>query len=279
MGKLSLVFLIAFLAVIGYAASTAISVKGDFEKMQRENILVLIIDEKNKNEVESGFGFVLGSGAANFFIDPNGAVGGAPLKTLFANSIKSGAEQIAGKEISGIFDINNTVTKNVKVDRIIFIQTSVFKELVNSVGGIDYKSPESKGISISKHFSGEEFANLLRADSFSDTSGWEVTFTNPLTKKLETQVKDGKELEKFLLEFKAIDPKLHSWSVIKGMILAQAADSIDTKNKIIVGKIVEIVLNSYKSEAIQVHPGNTLTRLIKYVPVDAVKNKAVSLVA
>ncbi|MDI6654363.1 MAG: hypothetical protein QME59_00545, partial [Candidatus Hydrothermarchaeota archaeon] len=136
----------------------------------------------------------------------------------------------------------------------------------------------SETISVSKHFSGEEFADLLRADSFSDTSGWEVTFTN-LTGKVETQQKSGGELEKFLLESKAIGPRLHSLEVMKGMILVQAADSIDTKNKTIVGKIIEVVLNSYKSEAIQAHPGNTLTRLIKYVPVDAVKNKAVSLIA
>jgi|GEM_PF-2758720 len=277
MGKLLLAFLVVFLAGIGYAASTAMSAKGDFEKMQSENVLILITDETNKNEVELGFGFLLGSRAEMFFIDPNGKAGDAPIKTLFANSIKSGAELIVDKEVSGIFDIDKNTTKNVKINRIVVIQASVFKDLVNGIGGIDYKT-ESKGITMSKYFSGEEFAHLLRADSLSDTSGWEVTFTN-LTGKVETQQKSGGELEKFLLESKAIDPKLHSLEVMKGMILMQAASSIDTKNKIIVGKIVEIVLNSYKSEAIQIHPGNTLTKLIKYVPVDAVKNKAVSLIA
>ncbi len=279
MGKLLLVVLIFFLAGIGYAASTAISAKSDFDSMQRENILVLITDEKNKNEVELGFGFMLGSGAETFFVDPGTKIGDAALKTIFANSISSGAGSIAGKEVAGIFDIEKQVTRGVKIDRSMVIQTSVFKDLVNSVGGIDYRSPELKGISISRHFSGEEFADLLRADSYSETSGWEVTFTNPLTKKLETQVKDGKELEKILVALGAVDPKSVSWWMAKGTILAQAADSIDVKNKIIVGRIVEIALNSYKNEVIQVHPGNTLTKLIKYVPVDAAKNKAASLVA
>ncbi|MDI6655829.1 MAG: hypothetical protein QME59_08130, partial [Candidatus Hydrothermarchaeota archaeon] len=98
MGKFLLVLLVFFLAGIGYAASTAISVKGDFEKMRSENVLILITDETNKNEVELGFGFLLGSGAETFFIDPNGKTGGAPIKTLFANSIRSGAELIVGKE-------------------------------------------------------------------------------------------------------------------------------------------------------------------------------------
>lgn len=280
MGKLLLVVLIFFLAGIGYAASTATSAKSDFDSMQRENILVLITDEKNKNEVELGFGFLLGEGAVNFFIDPDGKIGSVPLKTVFESSIKSGAEQIAGKEVSGMFDMDKaSPTKNVKINRIVVIQTSVFEDLVNSVGGIDYRSPEYSGISVSRHFSGEEFADLLRADSFSDTSGWEVTFTNPLTKKLETQVKDGRELEKILVALGAVDPKSVSWWMAKGTILAQAADSIDVKNRIIVGRIVEIALKSYKNEVIQVHPGNTLTRLVKYVPVDAAKNKAASLVA
>ncbi|MFH1773821.1 MAG: hypothetical protein ABH874_02540 [Methanobacteriota archaeon] len=278
MGKFLLVLLIVFLAGIGYAASTVISAKGDFEKMRSENVLILITDETNKNEVELGFGFLLGSGAETFFIDPNEKTGGAPIKTLFANSIKSGAELIAGKEVSGIFDIDKNTTKNVKINRIVVIPTSVFGDAASSIGGVDYRSPEYRGIFISTYFSGEEFADLLRADSFSDTSGWEVTFTN-LTGKVETQQKSGGELEKFLLESKAIDPRLHSLEVMKGMILVQAADSIDTKDKIIVGKIIEIVLNSYKNEVIQVHPGNTLTRLIKYAPVDAVKNKAVSIIA
>lgn len=277
MGKLSLVVLIAFLAAVGYAANTAMSAKGDFDKMQKENILVLIIDEKNKNEVELGFGVLLGNGEM-FFVDPNGKVGDAPIKTLFADSIKSGAGMIAGREVSGTFDTEKNTTKNVKIDRVAVIPTSVLRDLVSSIGGIDYKS-ESKGITMSKYFSGEEFASFLRADSFSDTSGWEVTFTNPLTGKVETQQKSGSELEKFLLEYKLIDPKLHSFTVIKGVAFVQAANGIDTKNKIIVGKIIEIVLNSYKNEAIQVHPGNTLTKLIRYVPVDAVKNKAVSLIA
>lgn len=276
MGKLSLVFLIAFLAAIGYAASTAISVKGDFERMQKENILVLITDEKNKNEVELGFGFLLGSGAEMFFVEPGTKIGDAALKTVFANSISSGAGLIAGKEVSGIFSIN--VTRNVKIDRIVVIPTSVFRDVANSIGGVDF-SASLGAVSISRHFSGEEFASLLRADSVSDTSGWEVTFTNPLTRKLETQVKDGKELEKILLGSKAVDPRLANWWMVKGTILVQAAEGIDLKNKAIVGKIVEIVLSSYKSEAIQVHPRNTMTRLIKYVPVDAAKNKAVSLVA
>lgn len=277
MGKLSLIVLIAFLAAAGYAASTAMSAKGDFDKMPKENILVLIIDEKNKNEVELALGFFLGSGEM-FFVEPGMKIGGAVLKTAFANSISSGASLIAGREVSGTFDTEKNTTKNVKIDRIVVIPTSVFRDLVSGIGGIDYKT-ESKGITMSKYFSGEEFASFLRADSFSDTSGWEVTFTNPLTGKVETQQKSGSELEKLLLEYKLIDPKLHSFTVIKGVVFVQAADSIDTKNKIIVGKIIEIVLNSYKSEAIQVHPGNTLTRLIRYVPVDAVKNKAVSLIA
>ncbi len=277
MGKLSLIVLIAFLAAAGYAASTAMSAKGDFDKMQKENVLVLITDEKNKNEVELGFGFLLGTGEM-FFVDPSTKIGDAALKTVFANSISSGAGLIVGKEVSGTFDIEKNTTKNVKIDRIAVIPTSVFRDLVSNIGGIDYRT-ESRGISVSKYFSGEEFAGLLRADSFSDTSGWEVTFTNPLTGKVETQQKSGSELEKLLLEYKLIDPKLHSFTAAKGAILIQAANGIDTKNKIIVGKIIEVVLNSYKNGVLQVHPGNTLTKLIKYVPVDAVKNKAASLIA
>jgi hypothetical protein len=261
MGKIVIGILILFLLIGASTGAIVYSLKNDLETMQNQNILFLIVDETSNNEIEVGLGSaVTERGRENFLVN--------------AEKINSEPMHVVGSEINGIFGTgeNELYTKSVVIHRVVVIQAVVLEKIVDTIGGIDVKLEVSKEVSVSKHLTGEEVANLLRGENLAGTGTWEVTFLNPLTHALETRRLEGEEVYNFIIE--KIPPD-KPWLIKIGM-LKWTVDSIMEKtegNKELTAKILESAFNSYKTGAIQTYPSNTLTKIIKIIPVGLIKDR------
>jgi len=262
------VLLLAIMVII--SASTgwlALSVKGDLEEIKNQNILVLLLDETS-NDVEVAIGIRVGE--EPFLVNPEEKVDEVQIKSVFTESVRKGAWQLLGAEVKGFQTLKGVpLEKRAPVNRIVTVETSVIKEVVDSIGGIDFGAGDPEGIYVFKHMSGEETARMLREGRF--VGNWTVTIKLPFGGKTTKEV-SGKELESLLETFgEKIDPLF-----VKVAVLAEVAKEVQEtlkENKKLMGKVAEIGLASYKEGRIQTYPTNTLTKVIKYIPFGLIRER------
>ncbi|MFQ5815500.1 MAG: hypothetical protein ACE5G7_03280, partial [Candidatus Hydrothermarchaeaceae archaeon] len=130
MKKVILGMISLLIVVGGGAGAVVISAAKNLQAMDGENILVLIVDETNRNEVELGLGMLAGrNGETPFLVDTRTEVQGRIILDMFSSgSFESSCESLLGQEISGGYYEEEGAGVE-RFQRVITIPTSLFGEL------------------------------------------------------------------------------------------------------------------------------------------------------
>lgn len=264
-------------ATILFIGAVLVSAMGDTRALGRENLLILVVDETQRDQVLMGY--AMEAGEEGFPVRPSERIGGLPLRSIFFDSREEGARAAVGGNITRFFDTKvENRGKELRIDRLVVIETSVLDDVVNAIGGLEISKEVAPSTVASTSLSGADFIKILRGKGFSDAGKWTITITDPSTGSTSSIFLEGEGLDR---EIKRHDPS-YQWQIMKAMILATALEMIKDrfqKSQRLKESIAGILAKSYQSGEIGMYPGNTVTELAKWVPPSLLEGRALEILA
>ncbi len=263
--------IIVLLIVIGGSIGALVfSATKNIQAMSAKNILILLVDETNGNEVELGFGIL--TGGEPFLIEARTKIQGHALRDIFSSgSFESNCELLLGQGISGVYlERDGEVPQGgERFQLVITIPTSFFGELTSLVGKMDFKFGAGGELHVTRRLTANDMVMVLRSDAFSGMGIWRLDFVDPRTGRSFTREIDGEEYLNLLLFAPLIEDEEQALTLNKFISISGLQGAVSEKSKTdpaITGKVVESLMDNYKKGAIKVYPSNTVTRLVKYLP-------------
>ncbi|MEK6977689.1 MAG: hypothetical protein AABX40_04720 [Candidatus Hydrothermarchaeota archaeon] len=264
-------------ATILFIGAVLVSAVGDTRAFGRENLLILVVDETQSDQVL--LGYAMEAGEEGFPVRRSEMIGGLPLRSIFFDSREEGARAAVGGNVTRFLDpkVENR-GKELRIDRLVVIETSVLDDVVDAIGGLEIQMEVAPSTVASTSLSGADFIKILRGTGFSDAGKWTVTITDPLTGSTSSIFLEGEGLER---EIKRHDPS-YQWYTVKAMVLATVLETIKDrfqKSQRLKESIAGILAKSYQSREISIYPDNTVTELAKWVPPSLLEGRALEVLA
>jgi hypothetical protein len=276
MKKVVLGIIILAFIIGGGLGGLLLSVAQNMQAINNENILILVLDETNGNEVELGFGILTKVVEKEpFLIDPRTGVDGNVLRDSFTSgTYETNCKFLLGRELSGRY-IARGVDESQRgfegFQRVITVPISSLGKLIGPLEGIDFKFGEAGEMLITRRLTAGEVVMVLRTDDLSRTGTWRISSMDPRTGVPITREIDGVELLNFLLFVPFIEDEEHALLITKLMVLKGAMESLaerSNKDPVFFEKSLGSLIGDYKEGHIRTCPSNTVTQLIKYVPIE-----------
>ncbi|MBI4344963.1 MAG: hypothetical protein HY555_05220 [Euryarchaeota archaeon] len=264
-------------AIVLFIGAVLVSAVGDTRALGRENLLILVVDETQRDQVL--LGYAMEAGEEGFPVRSSERIGGLPLRSIFFDSREEGAKTAVGRNITRFFDpkVENR-GKELRIDRLVVIETSVLDDVIDALGGLEISKEVAPSTVAYTSLSGADLIKILRGKGFSDAGKWTVTITDPSTGSTSSIFLEGEGLER---EIKRHDPS-YQWYTVKAMILATALETIKDrfqKSQRLKESIARILAKSYQSREISIYAGNTVTELAKWVPPSILEGRALEVLA
>lgn len=264
-------------ATILFIGAVIVSAGGDTRALGRENLLILVVDETQRDQVL--LGYAMEAGEEGFPVRRSETIGGLPLRSIFIDSREEGTRAAVGGNVTRFFDpkVENR-GKELRIDRLVVIETSVLDDVVDALGGLEIQMEVAPSTFASTSLSGADFIKILRGKGFSDAGKWTITITDPSTGSISSIFLEGEGLER---EIKRHDPS-YQWYTVKAMVLATALETIKDrfqKSQRLRESIARTLAKSYQSGEISVYPANTFTELAKRAPPSFLEERASEVVA
>src|SRR3990172_6167677 len=102
MGTMREVGIGILLAAILFIGAVLVSAVGDTRAFGRENLLVLMVDETQRDQVL--LGYAIEAGEEGFPVRSSEMIGGLPLRSIFFDSREEGARVAVGGNVTRFFD-------------------------------------------------------------------------------------------------------------------------------------------------------------------------------
>lgn len=265
------------LGIVLFVGAVLVSAIGDIKALEGENLLILVVDETQRDRVL--LGYAVEAGEEGFPVSPLERIGGLPLRSIFLDSREEGARAAVGGSITRFFDpkVENG-GKELRIDRLLVIETSVLGEVVDALGGLEIKEEVAPFTFAYTSLSGADFVRILRGKGFSDAGMWSITITDPNTGSTSSIFLEGVGLDR---EIKRYDPS-YQWQTVKAVILSTALEKIRDrfqKSQRLRESITGTLVKSYQGGAIDIYPNNNVTELVKWLPPSIVEERAMGILA
>lgn len=264
-------------ATILFIGAVLVSAVGDTRVLGRENLLILVVDETQRDQVL--LGYAMEAGEEGFPVSPSERIGRLPLRSIFFDSREEGARAAVGGNVTRFFDYKlENRGKELRIDRLVVIETSVLDDVVDTLGGLEISKEVAPTTVAYTSLSGADLIKILRGKGFSDAGKWTVTITDPSTGSTSSIFLEGEGLE---LEIKRHDPS-YQWQTVKAMILATAFERVKDrfqKSQRMRESIAGILAKSYQDGEISIYPSNTFTELAKWTPPSLLEARASEVIA
>jgi hypothetical protein len=268
--------IVLFIVVAVGAIFTFVSLTEDMESLGNQNMLILIVDETNKNEVEMGFGMMTEGGEMGpKMVDVGTEVQGGTLREVFTSgSFKSNCNSLLDQSISivGVSDEGVKTSSVKRFQRVIVIPTSYFGKIADLTDGVDIGFGDEDEMQITKHLTGNEALKILRSDDLSGTGEWTLKTLNPITGEEITTEVDEKEFLNTLLSLPFIKNEEQGMTMVKMMVsmgVMGSAGKIDDPS--IKTEMGMSLIEDYKKGDVRVCPSTAVTKLVKAVPSSVIR--------